>query len=156
MQAINRAEATSTRIRERWFASGQFVAGEGKGEEVLRGAAFAARQAQVAAIQAAILENGSPELHGDSTALCSHFKLRRGRVGLESSEAQLYTHAAGAVIRFWVYDGDFGVKVRDLVLLPCEGKGWELWLDADGRLFPHDGKYALAGQQVMMSAAAGR
>ena len=49
-------QATSTNIRDRRFGAGQK-------EDSLRGAAFAARQAQVAAIQAAILEDGSPELH---------------------------------------------------------------------------------------------
>lgn len=150
-------QATSTNIRQHRFASGQSAAGR---EEDLREqgraasdhSAFAARRAQVAAIHAAILEDGSPELHADSTALCSHFKLRRGAVGLERAEAQLTSHAAGAVVRFWVYDGHFGVKVRDLVMLPSAEKGWDLWLDADGRLFPHEGKYSLAGQKVMLNA----
>lgn len=141
-------QATSTNIRQQRFASEQ---GQQE-EEDLRGAAFAARRAQVAAIHAAILSDGSPELHEDSTALCSHFKLRRGAVGLERAEAQLYSHAAGAVVRFWVYDDDFGVKVRDLVMLPSGEKGWDVWLEADGRLFPHEGKYTLAGQKVMMNA----
>ena len=120
----------------------------------LTGAAFQARRSQVQAIKDAIVENGSPELHSDSTALCSHFKLRRGLVGGETAEAQLYTHSAGIVIRFWVYGLDFSVKCRDFVLLNTGDKSPETWLEtnpgeANSKLFPHEGKYLLPAIQIV-------
>lgn len=122
----------------------------------LSGTAFAARRAQIAVIKEAIVTNGTPELHEDSTALCSHFKLRRGVVGGETAEAQVYTHSAGIVIRFWVYGLDFSVKCRDLVLLDAGDKGPETWLEADGKLFPHEGKYVLPAIQIASNIKQGR
>lgn len=122
----------------------------------LTGQDFAARRAQVAAIQRAILTEGRPEIHDDSTSVCTHFKLRRGLVGGEQAEAQVYQHTAGAVIRFWVYGQDFSVKCRDLVVLPTPDKGPELWLEADDKLFPHEGKYALAARQIVAATQNGR
>lgn len=122
----------------------------------LTGIAFATRRAQTAAIKEAIVHNGSPELHADSTALCSHFKLRRGLVGGETTEAQVYTHSAGIVIRFWVYGQDFSVKCRDFVLLDAGDKGPETWLEADGKLFPHEGKYLIPAIQIVNNLKMGR
>lgn len=115
----------------------------------LTGTDFRTRAAQVAAIHAAVLADGTPEVHADTTALCTHFKTRRGLVGGEQAEAQVTTHEAGTVIRFYVYGADFSVKVRDLILLPTPDKGAELWLEIDGKLFPHEGKYSLAARQIV-------
>ena len=127
----------------------------------LKGVAFAARRAQVAAIKAAILTDGKPEIHADSTALCTHFKLRRGLVGSEQVECQLYTHAAGQVIRFWVYGASFEVRVRDLVMLQDGEKGWDCWLDTtadgpEGKLFPHEGKYLMPALRITMNSLLGQ
>ncbi len=123
----------------------------------LTGQAFRTRRAQVQVIKDAILKDGCPELHTDSTALCSHFKLRRGLVGGEAAEAQVYSHAAGIVIRFWVYGQDFSVRCRDLVLLDTGDKGPEIWLEVDGKLFPHDaGKYVIPAIQILNAYKTGR
>lgn len=122
----------------------------------LTGSAFQGRRAGVAVIKDAIVRDGSAELHSDSTALCSHFKLRRGLVGGEAAEAQVYTHPAGMVIRFWVYGLDFSVKCRDLVLLDAGDKAPETWLEAEGKLFPHEGKYLLSTIQIVAAYKAGR
>lgn len=122
-------------------------------------AAYAARQAQVAAIAEAIVRDGQPELHADSTALCSHFKLRKGEISGEQAEAQVYTHEVGIVIRFWIYGKNFDVRTRDLILLalPAGEKGYEVWLDDGAKLFPHEGgKYALAGQSILSNMMSGR
>lgn len=140
-------QATSTRIRDhRW--------GTVQGQR-LSGQAFAARQAQVAAIKAAIDQGGEPETISASGTLTT-YKLRRGLVGGETAEAQVTRHAAGLTIRFWVYGADFTVKVRDLVLLPSNEKGFDLWLAADGKLFPHEGKYASAGRLILANIMAGK
>ena len=144
-------------------------------QKVEEGAAsFTARQAQVAAIAEAIVRQGQPELHSDSTALCSHFKLRKGFLpaedrpgtygqgGLDAVEALVYTHDAGYVIRLWVYGTDFSVKVRDLILLrSAEAKGFDAWLDTTGdpgggRLFPHSGKYLMPGMKILSHCLLGR
>ena len=122
----------------------------------LTGQAFQTRRAQVQAIKDAILAGGQPELHADSTALCSHFKLRRGLVAGETAEAQIYFHPAGQLIRFWVYGSDFSVKCRDLVILDTFDKGPETWLEADGKLFPHDGKYIVPAIQIRNAWKTGR
>ncbi len=130
-------------------------------------AAYAARQAQVAAIAEAIVRDGQPELHADSTALCSHFKLRKGFLpadggGMDAVEALVYTHAAGFVVRLWIYGADFTVKVRDVILLQSgEEKGYDCWLDTtadgpDGRLFPHSGKYLMPGTKILSHCLLGR
>lgn len=130
-------------------------------------ASFTARAAQVAAIAETIVRDGQPELHADSTALSSHFKLRKGHLpadggGLDSVEALVYTHRAGYIVRLWVYGADFSVKVRDLILLPsAEAKGFDTWLDttADGeggRLFPHSGKYLMPGMKILSHCLLGR
>lgn len=120
---------------------------------------FAARQDLTARLAAQIVSEGSAEMHSDSTALCSHFKLRRGEVGGEQAEAQVYTHETGIVIRFWVYGKNFGVRTRDLILLalPAGEKGYEVWLDDGAKVFPHDGgKYAQAGQLILSNMMSGR
>lgn len=128
----------------------------------LTGQAYAARRAQVAAIKAAILTEGQPETHDDSSALCTHFKLRRGHIGGDQVEAQLYRHEAGQIIRFFVYGAGFDVRVRDLVMLHDSGeKGWECWLDttADGptgKLFPHEGKYLMPALRITMNSLIGQ
>lgn len=142
-------QATSTAIRQ-----------ERTEQAVSEGAAaYAARAAQVGILRDAILQQGQPELHADSTTLCPHFRLRKGQVEGEYTEAQLHRHAAGMVIRFWVYGGRFEVKTRDLILLPC-AKGYDVWLDTTGepggRLFPHEGKYSVAARLLLAAVAAGR
>lgn len=128
---------------------------------------FTVRQAQVAAIAEAIITGGQPELHSDSSALCSHFKLRKGYLladggGMDSVEALVYTHAAGYVVRLWICEADFSVKVRDLILMPsAKAKGFDTWLDtrADGeggRLFPHSGKYLMPGLKILSHCLLGR
>ena len=120
---------------------------------------FAARQELAGKLAAQITTEGSAELHGDSTALCSHFKLRRGEVSGEQAEAQVYTHEAGIVIRFWVYGKNFDVRTRDLILLalPAGEKGYEVWLDDGAKVFPHEGgKYAQAGQLILSQMMSGR
>lgn len=117
---------------------------------------FPTRRAQIAALRDAILNEGQPELHADSTPTAIHLKRRPGLVGGQHAEAQVYTHPAGKVIRFWTYGLDFSVKVRELVLLPSDDKGLDIWLDADNKLFPHEGKYALAARQIDAQVAAGR
>ena len=122
-------------------------------------AVFAARQDLAAKLAAQIVAEGSAELHGDSTALCSHFKLRRGEVGGEPAEAQVYTHEVGIVIRFWVYGPNFEVRARDLILLalPAGEKGYEVWLDDGNKIFPHEGgKYSQAGQAILSNMMSGR
>ena len=153
MQAINQRDTVSTAIRAR------------RTEQVIQAGSgsFRARQAQVEAIAAAILADGLPELESDSSALCTHYRLRKGQVEGDYTEAQVTRHAAGYVIRFWVYPSDFSVRVRDLILLPPSdgGKGWEMWLDtrsdgAEGRLFPHEGKYVIPGLLIMGHHLSGR
>lgn len=116
---------------------------------------FATRRAQVSALRDTILNDGQPELHADSAPTAIHFKRRPGLVGGAPAEAQVYTHPAGKVIRFWVYGLDFSVKVRELVILPSDDKGPEVWLDADSKLFPHEGKYALAARLIEAAINAG-
>lgn len=140
-------QTTSTGIRD-----GRWNQAHGQG---LSGQAFAARQAQVAAIKAAIDREGEPETVSVSGTLTT-YKLRRGLVGGETAEAQVTRHAAGMQIRFWIYGADFTVKVRDLVLLPSNEKGFDLWLAADGKLFPHEGKYASAGRLILANIMAGK
>lgn len=128
---------------------------------------FTARQAQVAALAEVILRDGAPELHSDSTALSSHFKLRRGFLpdgdgGMSQAEALVHSHAAGYVVRLWVYGADFSVKVRDVILLPSnEAKGFDVWLDTrdsagGGRLFPHSGKYLMPAIKILSHCLLGR
>ncbi len=122
----------------------------------LTGEDFKVRRAQVAAILAAVLAGGKPEVHAGSSALCTHFKLRRGNVGADRAEAQVYSHEAGTAIRFWVYGPDFSARVRDLLILPTPDKGAEVWLGIDGKLFPHEGKYMVAALQITANVLAGR
>ena len=128
---------------------------------------FAARQAQVAAIAQAIFRDGAPEMHKDSTAVCSHFKLRKGFLpdgdgGMNAVEALVYSHAAGNAVRLWIYGADFSVKVRDVIFLRAEeAKGWDTWLDttsdgAGGRLFPHTGKYLMPALKILSHCLLGR
>jgi len=130
-------------------------------------ASVTVRAAQVAAIAEAIITDGQPELHADSTALCSHFKLRKGFLpaeggGMDAVEALVYTHAAGYIVRLWIYGADFSVKVRDLIFLPsAEAKGFDTWLDTtadgeSGRLFPHSGKYLMPGMKILSHCLLGR
>ena len=86
--------------------------------------------------------------------VCIHLKRRIGTVAGAFAEAQVYTHAAGRVYRFWVHGLDFSIKVRELIVLPSNDKGNEVWLDT-GKLFPHEGKYALAARLIDAQTAAG-
>lgn len=115
--------------------------------------AFLRRQRRAAKLRAEILECGQPETRPGSTDVSTHYYLRRGEVDGHYAEAQVYRHPAGIVIRFWVWE-NFGVRVRDLVLLPADHyppaePGWETWLEADGRLFPHVGKYVEHGRMIL-------
>ena len=129
---------------------------------------FTARQAQVAALAEIILRDGQPELHADSTALCSHFKLRRGLLPdgngeMNAVEALVYRHPVGNIVRLWIYGAAFSVKVRDVIFLYTEeAKGWDTWLDTGagdaegGRLFPHSGKYLMPGLKILSHCLLGR
>ncbi len=117
---------------------------------------FRARQAEVAALLERVLTHGQPEVFEGSTRLCTNYKLRHGCIGDDACQVQITTHYnlvddnAGHLLRFWVFGPNFEAKTRDLVLLPAGGdKGWEMWLLADGRLFPHEGKYALVATRIM-------
>ena len=160
-------QATSTAIRE-----------ERLRQTVEEGStSFTARQREVSALAATILRDGQPELHADSTALCSHFKLRRGLLPdgngeMNAVEALVYTHPAGYIVRLWIYGADFSVKVRDVILLPSgETKGFDVWLDTGGdaalssgciqphgggRLFPHSGKYLMPALKTLSHCLLGR
>lgn len=118
---------------------------------------FATRRAQVSALRDTILNDGQPELHADSAPTAIHLKRRPGLVGGQHAEAQVYTHTVGKVIRFWVYGLDFSVKVRELVILPSDDKGVDIWLGLDDtdKLFPHEGKYALAARLIEAAINAG-
>lgn len=156
-------QATSTAIR-----TGRFGKQSGKMAESpeIREAfhnVFVARQELVALLQEEILTEGQPELWNDSTALCTHYRTRRGRVenekgDFDAADAQVHTHAKGIVIRFWVYGKNFEVKTRDLILLrPRAGeKGYEVWLDLGDKVVPHEaGKYALAGMVILANMMGG-
>lgn len=119
--------------------------------------AFLRRQRRAARLRTEILLRGQPEARPGSTGASTHFHLRHGEVDGHYAEAQVYRHPAGIVIRFWVWE-NFGVRVRDLVLLPAvhyspADLGRETWLEADGRLFPHVGKYAERGLKMLAVSA---
>ncbi len=77
-------------------------------------------------------------------------------------EALVYSHAAGYIVRLWIYGADFSVKVRDLIFLHSEeAKGFDTWLDTtadgpEGRLFPHSGKYLMPGMKILSHCLLGR
>lgn len=147
MQAITKAQTTATIIRTARTA-----------QKVHEGSVqFRERQAEVAALLDTILNEGQQEVEAGSSAYCTNYRMRPGFIGDERCTAQVTRHAAGYLIRFWVYPGNFEVRVRDLALLPSEvDKGWDIWLQADGKLFPHAGKYVMPAMAIMGHYFTGR
>ncbi len=158
-------QTTSTAIRQARFAGqaklgGKARLGAGVSQQVREASkrVFAAQQELVSRLQEQILIEGQPETWSQ-TATATHFRIRRGGVAGENTDAQVHTHELGIVIRFWVYGANFDVRTRDLILLRLrtEEKGFEVWLDDGEKVFPHEGgKYALAGQQILANMLSGR
>ena len=152
-------QTTSTSIRTARTAG---AIQEGSVRFQARQADFKERQQEVAALLDTILTDGQPEVFEGSTAYCTNYKLRNGFVGEHRCQAQLTSLilpgiGLAHVVRFWVYPGNFEVKCRDLVVLPSEAhKGYEFWLLADGRLFPHEGKYTYPAMTVLSNYHLGR
>lgn len=146
-------QATSTAIRVKRF-------GAGVTQQIREASkkAFAAQQDLVSTLQEQILTEGTPETWSQ-TATCTHFRIRQGDVSGERTQAQVFTHELGTVIRFWVYGKNFDVRTRDLILLRLRAgeKGYEVWLDNRKKVYPHEGgKYALAGMKILANVLSGQ
>lgn len=109
----------------------------------LHGEAYQARVAQAEAIKTAILAAGQTE---------PGHPLRVAVVDGEPALVDVFAHPAGCVIRFHIHEG-YRVKVRELLLLPTQ-ESYSVWLAAEGKLFPHSGKYFQPALRAMTAILA--
>ena len=105
----------------------------------LRGAQYQTRAAQAAAVKSVILAQGMTE-PGQPPRLVT--------VNGQAAFAEAIMHPAGGIVRFYLADGS-GVKRRELLILPTHEKGYDLWLEVDGKLFPHQGKYVMPAMRLL-------